>query len=357
MALTSLLVCADKKAAQTLSRLLRNLDIDVSRCDGTEEARDLLTATGFDALLVDCLDEAAASELIAWARQNAIQPNCIVLALLPAKDGHRDMFAAGANFVIYKPLSDERANACMAAARELIERERRSGQRVTLSGSASVACSAFEQAPATLLDISEEGIAMQSQRPLPSAGRVYLQFALPGQRSPVHIAGYVAWQDGSGRTGLRFAELPQSSRKALREWIASEAKRLQEAGHPTMPSTNVAAGLALLASSLEDRRFPLRKSCNVGVQVFRAGQNIPLRSTLRDIGHGGAYIETFQPYPVGTTLDVILHTHAVKLTLLARVQSSHPGLGMGVKFALRTAEQRQQLAQIVDSVETELATT
>jgi CheY-like chemotaxis protein len=357
MALTSLLVCADKKAVQTLSRLLRNLDIEVSRCDDAEAARKLLSTADFDALLVDCHDEEAACDLIAWVRQNAVKPNCVVLALLPAKVGHRDMFAAGANFVIYKPLSDERANACMTAARDLIERERRSGQRVLLSGSASVACSDFEKAPATLLDISEDGIAIQSERPLPSAGRIYLQFALPGQRSAVHIAGYLAWQDGLGRNGLRFAELPQASRRALREWIAMEAKRLKDAGHSKLPQTNVAAGLALLSSSLEDRRFPLRKSCNIGVQVFRAGQNIPLRSTLRDIGHGGAYIETFQPYPVGTSLDVVLHTHEVKLALLARVQSSHPGLGMGVKFTLRSSEQRQQLGQIVDSVETELATT
>src|SRR5271167_3866536 len=176
MALTSLLVCADKKAVTTLSRLLHDLDFDVRLCDGADATRLLLTGMDFDALLVDCREEDAACELIAWVRQNALHPNLVILALLPAKGEHRDMFAAGANFVIYQPLSGERANACMEAARELIERERRSGQRLGLSNAASIACADFEQAPATLLDLSEEGIAIQTQRPLPSAGRVYLQF-------------------------------------------------------------------------------------------------------------------------------------------------------------------------------------
>ena len=64
MALTSLVVCADASAVQVLSRILSDLGIEVEQSNESSAALARLNAQAFDAVLIDCQDEAAALDLI-----------------------------------------------------------------------------------------------------------------------------------------------------------------------------------------------------------------------------------------------------------------------------------------------------
>src|SRR5215831_20913582 len=164
MALTSLLVCEDAQAVHVLSRILRDLGIDVEVCSAPHEALPQLRERSYDAILVDCKHEQAAIDLFVDARKTPINRATLAIAIVDAGNNVREVFAKGANFVVYKPVSAERAANSLRAARGLMRRERRRNQRVPLHAEASIAYAGIDDVPATLLDLSEQGIALQSDR-------------------------------------------------------------------------------------------------------------------------------------------------------------------------------------------------
>src|SRR5438128_12481456 len=74
-----------------------------------------------------------------------------------------------------------------------------------------------------ILDLSEEGMAMQAQSPLESHTLVPLHLSLGEPAAYLETTGYVAWADALGRAGVRFSDLPDEARARLREWLTVNA--------------------------------------------------------------------------------------------------------------------------------------
>jgi hypothetical protein len=74
-----------------------------------------------------------------------------------------------------------------------------------------------------ILDLSEEGMSMQTMAPLEEHSRVPLHISLGEPAVYLETTGYVAWADALGRAGVRFSDLPDESRTRLREWLTSHA--------------------------------------------------------------------------------------------------------------------------------------
>ena len=70
-----------------------------------------------------------------------------------------------------------------------------------------------------LLDLHEEGFAVQTSERLEADRVVSLCLELPETKSYIHASGQVIWSDNTGRGGIRFCGLPESSRKILKEWL------------------------------------------------------------------------------------------------------------------------------------------
>jgi CheY-like chemotaxis protein len=360
MALTSLLVCSEAQAVQVLSRILQDLGIAVESCGDLRMARARIADRHFDALLIDCQDEPAAVELIAQARKTPANQNIVAIAMVSGRNEVHGIFAKGANFMLYKPISRERAAHSMRAACGLMQRERRTRPRIPLQAAqTSIAYAGREDVPAALVDLSEDGIALRSDSKLPPYCKVYFQFALPGNTSLVRLSGEVMWQDSSGRVGIRFAQVPKSSRRVLNDWSQANLPLPSEVA-PSASSVSsdpvssdddsglrLSAGLGLLSVSAADRRNLSRHACCLGAEVYRAQSNVATRCTLIDIGPGGCYIETTETFDSGTALDIVVRTADLRLRIHGKVLSMHPGFGMGVEFTLRTEEHRKQVQQLI----------
>ncbi len=361
MALTSLLVCSDAKAVQVLSRILQELGIAVEACGNLKMAKARLQDRHYDALLVDCHEDAAAVELIAQIRNRATSKLTVAIAIVSAENEVNEIFAKGANFVLYKPISRERAAHSMRAARGLMRSERRMRPRIPVQANTSIAYADKENVPAALVDVSEDGIAVQSDSPLPPYGKVYFQFALPGNTSPVRLSGEVMWQDSSGRVGIRFSQVPKSSRRLLNDWLQAKASSpsevnpsgLQVSASGDDSGLRLSAGLGLLSVSAADRRDRSRHACCLGAQIYRVDCAVPTRCTLVDVSPGGCYVETAEVFPKGTRLEIVVRTEDLRLRLHGTVQSMHPGFGMGIEFTLRTDEHRKQVQQLIACAQSE----
>jgi CheY-like chemotaxis protein len=361
MALTSLLVCPDAQAVQVLSRILQDLDIAVEACGDLRMARARLEDRHFDALLVDCQNETAGVELIAHARNTPTNKTTVAIAIVSERNEVPDIFVKGANFILYKPISRERTAHSMRAARSLMRSERRIRPRIPVQVNANIAYAGKEDVHTALVDLNEDGIAFRSDSKLPPYCKVYFQFALPGNASLIRLSGEVMWQDSSGQVGIRFAQVPETSRRVLTDWLKANLPSPAEAAPPASQVSasgddrdlRLSASLGLLSVSAADRRDLSRRACCLGAQVYRAETSVPTRCTLVDISPGGCYLETAETFPIGTSLVIMVRTEDLRLRIHGKVQSMHPGFGMGVKFSLRTDDHRKQVRQLIACAQSE----
>jgi len=70
-----------------------------------------------------------------------------------------------------------------------------------------------------LLDLNEDGFAVQASERLEMNRAVTLCLDLPETKNYIHGSGQVIWSDEAGRGGVRFSALPESSRRILKEWL------------------------------------------------------------------------------------------------------------------------------------------
>ncbi len=70
-----------------------------------------------------------------------------------------------------------------------------------------------------IVDISEDGIAIQCHSPLELNRQVNLCLDLADCAEHIYTTGQVVWSNASGRAGLHFSELSPESVSRLREWL------------------------------------------------------------------------------------------------------------------------------------------
>jgi GAF domain/PilZ domain len=75
-----------------------------------------------------------------------------------------------------------------------------------------------------ILDLSEQGVSMQTIVPLEAERRVRMRLDLPDSEAQLETTGYIAWADALGRAGVRFSELPAEARQRLEEWLERNEK-------------------------------------------------------------------------------------------------------------------------------------
>ena len=89
--------------------------------------------------------------------------------------------------------------------------------------------------PAIVLDLSEQGLALQAPEPLPPVQNVPLRFVLPGTSHLVEATGRVIWADDDGRAGMFFSGLTAASRHHLKNWLTKRGSKTKNAVRVLLP--------------------------------------------------------------------------------------------------------------------------
>ncbi len=305
MTFQSLLVCKDEQATDVLTSVLAGFGLGV-QCCGYPDALCRLTEQKFDAVIVDYDDPHSAALVLQNAYQASAGNNTVTVALLDDKTKVRHVFGAGANFVLYKPVSEQQAEASLRAAVALIKRERRMSFRVPVQLPVKLRAENGIEMEGIVLDLSEDGLDVLASQPLCPAATVNARFTLPDQSTEIDVRGEVAWANPNGESGVRYTDLTANLRQALREWvIANAAEILPEDPEP--------------------------------VSVCR----------LSDLSLGGCYVETESPFPERSGIVLCLKAADMEVQAEGLVRVMHPEFGMGIQFASRTAEQREQVGSFI----------
>src|SRR3984885_2425908 len=157
MTFHALLVSKDEAATEVLTPLLNRCGVDVACC-GHPEAMCRLTEEKFDAVIVDFDDPHSASLVLQNAPPATAGIAAVTVALLGDKTKVRTVLGAGANFILYKPISDEQAETSLRAATALIKRERRRTFRVPIQVPIQLQVQDGPLLEGILLDLSEDGM-------------------------------------------------------------------------------------------------------------------------------------------------------------------------------------------------------
>jgi len=351
MDLRVLVVCPDQDSAKLLGTVLTEMEIASEQESSISRGLERMQEETFDAVILDYRADESWEEFLTRLRQNSTSRKTLLIAILDSDYSARPVFGLGANFVLYRPLSLERTRLSLRAARGLMRRERRRTPRIPVNSPTSVAYPGTEDASATIVDLSDGGTSVRSGTSLPPVGKVYFQFALPGQEQAVRVSGEVAWQDASGRTGIRFADVPQTSRRLIQAWLLQNSFR-QTQDQPAPPIAPVQrnrpasigpkeAGLG--SNRRGERRFP----CKMGAEVYRLGSNVPNRCTLSDISEGGCYVEMPSPLTGQTGVEIVIRTAEMKVKIQGQVLAVHPGFGMGVRFMFDNDDEREEVLRLL----------
>src|SRR6266446_4682634 len=129
MSLKALVLSSDEKIVRVLRRTLGDLEISVELCSNADSALRKLTRDRFEAIIVDCAGPRSAEVLLS-ARRAPCNKRAVAVAIVEPMVGLRSAFDIGAHFVLYKPVSTERAKSSFRAARALMKRERRRNTRI-----------------------------------------------------------------------------------------------------------------------------------------------------------------------------------------------------------------------------------
>lgn len=289
MTLRSLLLSSDEKIVRALRRTLGDLDIAVEHCANSEVALRHLTRDRFEAIIVDCGDEGAEAVLRS-SRSAPCNKRAVAVAILDPGIRIRSAFELGAHFILYKPVSVERARSSFRAARALMKKERRRNSRVAVRIPLEmVSRDSSARLKVTTTDLGEGGLAVALPRRTKSQGRWQLSFTLPGSKTTLQIGAEFAWQGTDGQIGLRFVDVSSSDAANLSEWLSRNSPDFEK-------------------------------------------DDPPIRGQLTDLTLGGCYLETPSPFPASTRVTLSMSTAGIEVKTGGMVRVMHSDHGMGVEF-------------------------
>jgi len=365
MDLRALVVCPDQDSASLLALILSEMEMAAEHTSSISRGLEMLERQSFDAIVLDYRADQSSEQFLTRLLQSAKNRSSMLIAIVDGEFNARPVFGLGANFVLYRPLSSERTRISLRAARGLMRRERRRSPRKPVRSTANVACPGTPEMNAALTDLSDGGTSLQTASRIPPACKIYFEFALPGQQQLVRLSGEVAWQDASGRTGIRFLDVPQSSRRLIQTWLqlshsptatgqpaqtpaskAAVAQSSADRSGPGREKTAEAKG-AFRLSNAGNRRGEYRLACKIGAEIYRLGSSVPNRCTLSDISEGGCYVEMPSPLSGQSGVEILVRTADTKLRIRGQVLATHPGFGMGVRFMFRDSVEREEVLRLL----------
>src|SRR5215468_5210273 len=223
MALEALLLSRDPQVLKTLGKVLDEANIDLQTCSNAEDALQILNRHKYDTFVVDCDDIPAASLVLEQLRKGKSNKSCIAFALVNGKTTIQQAFEMGANFVLDKPISMDRATRSVRAAQGLIMRERRRYHRHLLRATGAILVDAGAELPISITNISHGGISIECNRQLDEGGAARLKFLLPGVKRALEIKGEVMWSNPEGQAGIRFQVVAADVKKELDSWLERRA--------------------------------------------------------------------------------------------------------------------------------------
>jgi|SRR5438552_4031645 len=217
MKLNGLVMSRSHSSIRVLVAAFAELGIEYRISPSASESIETLALGHHSALIVD-FDLPHAVQVARMARASTGKRRPVLFGMVGAATPVSEVFAAGANFALYKPLDLLQVLHSFRAAQGFMREDRRGGRRKKSETLAYLELPTG-MAPALVTDLTEQGLALQAAEPLSPMRGVPLRFLLPGTSQVVQATGDFIWADGAGRAGLFFSNIATACRRDLQAWL------------------------------------------------------------------------------------------------------------------------------------------
>jgi hypothetical protein len=208
-----LIYSPEASVTASLSAAVRRVKWHPTSTDRAGAGLNLIRSHRYPAIIIDCVDPAAASGLLDLCRRSASNKTSIVFALSDERDATT---SRNANFVVQRSSFTRTFPAVLHAAEGLVRQEFRHHRRVPM-GMPVVLSNDEHRLQLTTLNVSEGGMCLLGE--VKGWNRDHqVQFRNPKVNSEFCASSSVIWSE-SGKTGVRFHGMSVAAKVLLGNWL------------------------------------------------------------------------------------------------------------------------------------------
>jgi two-component system, chemotaxis family, chemotaxis protein CheY len=220
MSLKVLIVEDDAASLELMNEVLSSVEVETRPVNDSTEAAALVGTERFDGIFLDLqMPNLHGYELAKQIRESAWNASTPIIVVTGSSErtAMRKVFDAGATFFLQKPIDRQKLLRLFRSVRGTLFNNRRQFVRVSLQTEV-----AYENRGVSMKgmssNISQGGILFEAPQ-LRQGDAVRLAFRLPGGQVTVNALGHVVRTDKSQRVGVRFVNMSDAGRAALREFV------------------------------------------------------------------------------------------------------------------------------------------
>lgn len=215
----ALVVSGNRQTIDIFAYLFREVGIEAANCDSKSRAIDHVTSEKFDALVLDFDNLSGCSEIVENVRD--IRPNREIplFAIASENQAKATALALSSNFVIERPLVPQQIKSLLRTVYGRMLRSSQAYFRLNIELSVSMARASGPLLNGRTLNVSQNGMALTSPVSLKTGEMLHLVFAIPHTDVVVSAEGTVIWDDGHGKSGIRFKCSSASAEARYFEWL------------------------------------------------------------------------------------------------------------------------------------------
>ena len=197
----------------------RGISLDLRQ--DSVSAVELASRRHWDGLIIDCDDVAGGANALAKVRNSRSNQESLIIAVLNGYTNSEAALDLGANFVLSKPIEENRLRDVLDLALAKMEREHRRYFRYDIDLPVRFRDHLGQSFSSTMKNVSEGGMAVKLVNPVHLKGVVPVDFDIPSvQPYPFHAKADIVWSD-SFAMGFRFLHIEKDCKVALHSWLSS----------------------------------------------------------------------------------------------------------------------------------------
>lgn len=242
MKLNALVMSRNPGSLKTLIAAFAELGVEYRISGSASETVEILQTEHHAALVLD-FDLPQASQVAKLARMAPPKRRPVLFGMIGAGTSIAEVFEAGSNFVLYKPLDLLQVLHSFRAAEAFMQPDRRGPSR---RKSETLAYLELPGGiiPALVQDLTSDGLSIQAAEALIPLRDVSVRFLLPGTTQVIHAVGDFVWADKQGRAGLYFTDVAAACRRDLNAWLRKHNVRGADS-RTIMPARKLARAAAV----------------------------------------------------------------------------------------------------------------
>jgi CheY-like chemotaxis protein len=216
------IVSPDPKTTAALVKVFRDLGVIAQPSTDHASAVERFTQAKFEAVVVDLDNILEQIPFVQNLRQGRANRNAVVVAVASNESAKRRASEHGSSFVVERPLIEEQLLAVLRAAYGFMLKDRRRYFRLATELAVSIRTGPGVEFQCKTINISSEGKAVRTPRPMEVGATVTVVFAISNPGPLLIAEGTVIWGDKQGLAGLHLRFVNWRDKNRISDWLDGE---------------------------------------------------------------------------------------------------------------------------------------